>query len=248
MSEAKDTAQPEKDFVKAFEMAIETINQQGGDKVVWLRDYLHSPVHEHLSFVFGNKVYSVIIDNKGLIEKELVQKQQDFCKANNLTPAVFAVDITDDGIFKPRGKGWNLFESYGMQPINPESLATDKKIEMSDWEVHDLAVKTACHQLRESGKLVATYQTHPLVYPAIWMGDSEEPEEWVVVQGVRATDEVKALEVPDETEAELRSKGKAGYVTTVVLAALDDAEDKKLYRGDNIQTTLLGFQKVHPQE
>ena len=45
------------------------------------------------------------------------------------------------GEWQPTEAGWGLVDPNSEKSIDPTSLVTDEKIEMTEWELHDFAVQ-----------------------------------------------------------------------------------------------------------
>ena len=85
----------------------------------------------------------------------------------------------------PEEGGWGLVDAETMEPVDPVSLVTDEKIEMTDWEIQDMAVQVVRDHLEKRDYELMSWQSNPDVDPSIWfVGESREPE-WVVVRAAR---------------------------------------------------------------
>jgi hypothetical protein len=71
------------------------------------------------------------------------------------------------------------------RPIDPASLVTEKNIEMTPWEVHDLAVQVVRDQLENEGFELMSWQGNPKVDPSIWFVGKTKKPEWVVVRSAK---------------------------------------------------------------
>lgn len=61
--------------------------------------------------------------------------------------------------------------------IDPVTLVTDERIEMTRWELHDLVVQIVRNYLEQKGHRLMSWQGNPDVDPAIWfVGDSDRPQ------------------------------------------------------------------------
>ena len=85
----------------------------------------------------------------------------------------------------PDKKGWGLIDSMTKITVDPYQLVTEEKIELTSWELHDMAVQVVRDYLIKQCYQIMSWQGNPDVDPAIWfVGDSTGPE-WVVVRATR---------------------------------------------------------------
>ena len=77
--------------------------------------------------------------------------------------------------------GWGLIRQESGKAINPLDLITDEKIEMSGWEVHDMAVNVVRTYLEKERYKLMSWQGNPDVCSAIWFIDRSGKPEWAVV-------------------------------------------------------------------
>jgi len=63
-------------------------------------------------------------------------------------------------------------------------MLTEAPVEMTDWEVHDLAVNVVRQELEKEGRQIMSSQGNPNVDPSLWFVGDDGPE-WVVVRAVR---------------------------------------------------------------
>jgi hypothetical protein len=54
------------------------------------------------------------------------------------------------------------------RPVDPRALVTDERIEMTDWELHDMAVQVVREHLQQQGFELMSWQGNPEVDPSIW--------------------------------------------------------------------------------
>jgi hypothetical protein len=70
-------------------------------------------------------------------------------------------------------------------PIDPVVPVTDKKIEMTPWELRDMAVQVVRDYLEKQKYQLMFWQGNPEVDPAIWFVGDSKGSEWVVVRAIR---------------------------------------------------------------
>ena len=78
--------------------------------------------------------------------------------------------------------GWGLLDAATRKPISPVELVSDQKIEMTPWEVHDMAVQIVRDYLANEGFELMSWQGNPEVDPSIWfIGETKGPVMTVAV-------------------------------------------------------------------
>ena len=148
----------------------------------------------------------------------------------------------------PDCPGWGLIDARTRATINPISLVTDEKIEMTAWELQDFAVQVVRDHLLKEGYKLMSWQGNPNVDPAIWfVGDSKAPE-WVVVRTVRYPE--KDAKRPDnwiDIAQGCAKLGKIGHFASVAFASTDqkfatDGEEAiPLWRGHGVHVSYPGL-------
>jgi len=139
-----------------------------------------------------------------------------------------------------RGRNWD--------PIDPVALLTDERIEMTDWELHDLAVQVVRDELQKVGKELMSWTGDPSIDPAIWFVGDTGPE-WVVVRAARYSAPKENLPANWKQIAEHCAKlGKEGTFLSVSVANAHDAFDpsaaappEPLWRGHKMNVRFEGL-------
>ena len=154
----------------------------------WLRAHPYPPFLEHLSFRLGNQLFFVRIE-------DVDGKAQGPGTIRGLAAA--ARDGNGHACILPMKKklfggswvadmpGWGLLNAETRKPINPVSLVTEEKIEMTPWEVHDMAVQVVRDYLQKEGFELMSWQGNPEVDPSIWFVGKTRKPEWVVVRSAK---------------------------------------------------------------
>ncbi|MBI4697145.1 MAG: hypothetical protein HY749_24335 [Gammaproteobacteria bacterium] len=151
----------------------------------WLRAHPYPPFLEHLSFRLGNQLFFVRIEDvegkvigpgslRGikLVAKETNGRACTLPMKRNLINQNWAAD-------RP---GWGLLDAETGDPLNPIDLVSAMNIEMSTWEVQDMAVQVVRDYIGGQGFQLMSWQANPAVDPSIWfLGKSRNPE-WVIVR------------------------------------------------------------------
>ena len=154
----------------------------------WLRAHPYPPFLEHLSFRLGNQLFFVRIE-------DVDGKAQGPGTIRGLAAA--ARDGNGHACILPMKKklfsgswvadmpGWGLLNAETRKPINPVSLVTEEKIEMTPSEVHDMAVQVVRDYLQKEGFELMSWQGNPEVDPSIWFVGKTRKPEWVVVRSAK---------------------------------------------------------------
>lgn len=167
---------------------IHLSKQVDGGIQSWLRAHPYPPFLEHLSFRLGNQLFFVRIE-------DVDGKAQGPGTIRGLAAA--ASDGNGHACILPMKKklfggswvadmpGWGLLNAETRKPINPVSLVTEEKIEMTPSEVHDMAVQVVRDYLQKEGFELMSWQGNPEVDPSIWFVGKTRRPEWVVVRSAK---------------------------------------------------------------
>jgi hypothetical protein len=142
----------------------------------------------HLSFRLGNQLFFVrlrtqIINVYGPGTHESLLAVAKESKGHACIMPMRRTGNGDEWI--PDMPGWGLVDATTKNPFNPVSLVTDEKIEMTPFEIHDMAVQVVKEYIEKKGYELMSYQGNPEIDPSIWfIGDTKGPE-YVVVRAVR---------------------------------------------------------------
>jgi hypothetical protein len=154
----------------------------------WLRAHPYPPFLEHLSFRLGNQLFFIRVeDAEGKVQgpgnpQGFITAARD---ANGRACVLPMKKKPFGGDWVADMPGWGLLDAETRKPIDPVALVTEKKIEMTRWEVHDMAVQVVRDYLDEQGFELKSWQGNPKVDPSIWfIGKTNQPE-WVVVRSAK---------------------------------------------------------------
>jgi len=244
-----DMHEVSKEFAFCWQAAGRHLGNQTQDAPLsWLKADLNPPFLEHLSFRIGNQLFFVRIED---VENQLTIPGSrnglisiaDGCKG---AACLMQMRKSGDG-WLPYNTGWGLIDFRTGLPLNPVDLVTDKKIEMTDWELHDFAVQIVRDYVdNKLGKKMMSFQGNPGVDPSIWFIGDSGPE-YIVVRAARYPDQ--KAEVPTnirEIESRCKQMSNTGYFASVALAAADSNFDTEtpqpLWRGYGMFVNFEGIQ------
>jgi len=132
---------------------IHLSKQVDGGIQSWLRAHPCPPFLEHLSFRLGNQLFFVRIedvDGKAQGPGTLSGFATAARDANGHA-CVMPMKKLSGGSWVADTPSWGLLNAESRKPINPVSLVTEEKIEMTPWELHDMAVQVVRDYLEKEG-------------------------------------------------------------------------------------------------
>lgn len=196
-------------------------------RISWLRVDLNPPFLEHLSFQLGNQLFFL----------RLMDVDDNLETPGNLSGLLYIAEEchghaclmpmkkSPDG-WKAHAQGWGLVDATTRLSLDPTSLISSEKIEMSEWEVLDFAVQMVRNHLTNKlGYEIMSFQCNPSLDPSIWFVGDNGPE-WVVVRAVRYPDLDASMPPNIKNIAKnCIRQGKVGHFASVSVANSEDAFD-----------------------
>lgn len=146
--------------------------------------------------------------------------------------------------------GWGLLDAETRDPIDPVSLVTDEAIEMTPWEVHDLAVQVVRTYLKEQGFQLMSWQGNPEVDPSIWFVGTTGKPEWVVVRAVKYP--ANRADRPGNWETiahDCAAKSTTGHFASIAVVSVDQPFQARneasvpLWRGHGMHVRFTGLEQ-----
>jgi hypothetical protein len=179
MQEMSDT------FFPCWKAACIHLNKQvDGGIQSWLRAHPYPPFLEHLSFRLGNQLFFVRVEDvDGKVDGPGgLRGLAAVARAANGRACILPMKQLASGAWEADAPGWGLLDAETGKPIDPVALVTDEKIEMTPWEVHDMAVQVVRDYLVGQQFQLMSWQGNPEVDPSIWFVGKTKKPEWVVVR------------------------------------------------------------------
>lgn len=230
---------------------------------IWLKNELRPPFLEHLSFRLGNQLFFIRIED---MENRLdvpgtrhgLQRIADACMGH----ACLMPMLKRSGQWVPASSDWGLVsipetkvlpphpDAYGLHialrhglPINPPSLVTSEKIEMTDWELQDFAVQIVRNNL--PADKVMSWNVDPDVAPSLWFVGDQGPE-WAIIKAVRyPANDASLPHNVDQIARSCSPLSRRGNFAVVSMAAAGDTfEPLPLYRGHEMLVSYQGMRKL----
>jgi hypothetical protein len=237
------------EFKRCWLAAARHLDAQGQGSLSWLRDDCNPPFLEHLSFRIGNQLFFIRVeDADGRLEepgnRDGLQAVAKGCGGHGCLMPM----RNRAGVWTPDRPGWGIVEAKSGKLVDPVTLVSDELIEMTAWELHDLAVLIVRNHLEQAGRKLMTWTSHPSINPAIWFVGDSGPE-WVVVGVARYPQrEIKPPENWQQIAASVAHTGNVGHFAPVVVANADDAFDPSgsipvtpLWRGHRMRVWFNGL-------
>ncbi|MBX7492058.1 hypothetical protein K3163_02410 [Qipengyuania sp. 1NDW9] len=210
----------------------------------WLKANPHPPFLEHLSFILGNQVYFVrtedVDDNVEVPGTRAGLRK--IAEGWNGHACLMPMLQTENG-WRPVQEDWGLIDLRTNHPIDPLTLATHEKIEVTDWELADFAVKVVRDWLVAEGRSIMSSQSDPDVEPSIWFVGDEGPE-WVIVRAARYPE--KVAEIPDNWTSVARECAHLSHLGNFANVAFDCADNPgtPIIRGEAAEAEFGGLQPL----
>lgn len=224
----------------------------------WLRAHPYPPFMEHLSFRLGNQLFFVQVEDVDGKVRGPGNPQGSITAArlaNGRACVLPMKKALSGGAWEADVPGWGLLDASTRKPIDPFVLVNDQKIEMTPWEVHDMAVQVVRDHLATQGFELMSWQGNPEVDPSIWfIGKSKRPE-WVVVRSAKFP--ASCAEQPNNWQriADRCSKlSTTGHFASVVVMSgeqpLESSEEAPvpLWRGHGMHVSYSGLQPYATSE
>lgn len=246
---------PSQEFEQAWLSAGRFLASKGGEGQKWIRDNLNLPIIEHLSFVIGSQLFFVFVEAAEVNFKYSQNLFLDACSQANATPCLMPMRkrITS---YEPIAHGWGLVNAITGDLVDPFEMVSDELIEMTDWELHDFAIrKVVVSHLEQKGFNVFSTQSALNIDPSIWF-EADGKHFWVVVRAARHPQKTVAMpQNINEIEKEFSTVGQGGYFAPVVVLSADEplpldpeadlnGNYLPLYRGHAMFVDFEGIQKL----
>mgnify|MGYP000953335780 CR=1 FL=1 len=176
-------------FFPCWEAAAEHLDRQveGGIRS-WLRAHPYPPVLEHLSFRLGNQLFFIRVEDVDAKVPGPGSRRGLSTIASGANGHACILPMKRrffGGAWVPDQPSWGLLDAASGRAIDPAALVTDRNIEMSDWELQDMAVQVVRGHLEQQGFELMSWQGNPQVDPSIWFVGASGRPEWMVVRATR---------------------------------------------------------------
>lgn len=236
------------EFARSWQAAGMHIERTAGERLdAWLRAHLNPPFLEHLSFRLGNQLFFLRVeDEDGHVEGPGSLRGLLSVAEGSNGHACLMPMRKRGGEWTAAQPGWGLLDAKTKKPIDPPAEISDKKIEMTDWELQDFAVQIVRQQIEKEGYEMMSWQSNPGVDPSVWFVGNDGPE-WVIVKTARYPEKDAQLPANWRSVAEncARMSKRGNFASVSVACMTTISEGGKLYRGYPLVTNYAGLTPIH---
>lgn len=239
------------EFARCWQAAGQHVEKQvQGPIRSWLKATLDPPFLEHLSFRLGNQLFFIRLEDADQRLEVPGTRQGLMAIARGCKGVACLMPMHRKGnSWQPSLPSWGLIDVETRKPVDPVALVTEEKIEMTPWELHDMAVQVVRDYLKKEGFQLMSAQGNPAVDPSIWfVGKSEKPE-WVVVRSAKFP--VNSAERPRNWAAIAENCARMsanGHFASVVVVSVDQPFQSSveaplpLWRGYGMHVRFIGLE------
>lgn len=214
------------------------------DNFYWIKTQWTFPYFDHLSFAYKNQIFSVLGGVANKIDLQSMRIQRDAAQRYRLIPCIFPVNLQT---MQPVYDGWGLIHSRTLQRIFPETMATQEKILLSEWELNDFCIQIVREDLAKQGETILSFCPLPEINPQIWFEDNEGRRSWIIVRLFSAHETISSDAYLSTCEKDPRLKNYDGFFAGVKLVnGLDFGS--ALYRGQPVSYNYRGLERIHKAE
>ena len=232
------------DFLSCWSAAgahLSEINELGRKR--FIRASLMPIVLEHLSFILGNQIFFIHVCD---VNNEVQPPSSiDGCiyaaGLANGVPCILEMQKDENGDWMPLNEGWGLKHAETKQLVDPQHYMTNKDVEITDWEVADVAILRVVREIEESGGTILSTNSDPNVHPSVFFVDEDEIPKFVIVIAARYPNEPELDEgLIEKIREGVSGFAKSGYIAEVTLVSADDPFDSNAKENGNYLPLLRG--------
>jgi hypothetical protein len=199
------------------------LSAQGQGAINWLKATPTPPFLEHLSFRLGNQLFFVRVED--IDEVEIGPGNRggviSIAEGTGGHACIIYMKLDRTGEWRPATSGWGLLKVEDEGMIDPPSLISEELIEISEWEMQDIAVQVVRGILEDQGHTVESWQGSPHLNPSIWYRKNGV-RTWVIVRSCKYPEQQGTL--PSEVMSlrqKFEAQGFLGEYGLVSLSSLD---------------------------
>ena len=240
-------------FHACWYAAAAHLSAQGQDSINWLKATPASPFLEHLSFRLGNQLFFVRVED---IDEVVIGPGNrggviSIAEGTGGHACIIYMKRHGTGEWRPVTSGWGLLSIKDEGVIDPPSLISEELIEISEWEMQDMAVQVVRGILEDQGHKVESWQGSPHLNPSIWYL-KDGVRTWVIVRPCKYPEQQGKLpsEVMSLTQ-KFEAQGFLGECGLVSLSSLDKnleagsaVEKRAIFRGHMVSAQFRGLLSI----
>lgn len=234
-------------FSEAWLSAAKHLQNQGGERIKWLRADLNPPLAEHLSFFIGNQLIFVFVGVDDVLGPSSRSLFLEAAKEAKAIPAIFRVKHNGTE-YQPMLKGWGLLHAQTRRLLDPTDLVLDELIEISDWEVHDFALQVLVNFIQEKGDVIISKQSSLHNDPSIWFRDDNGASYIIVRSGRYPLQEALRPKNIYKIVHSCKPRSLFGYFASVTVANIDQQYTNDLLplnRGQGMAVRFTGLESLY---
>ena len=226
------------EFVECHTEIAEYLRLQGQRQISWLY-FASFPTPVHISFRLGNQIFFVRFQdvNNELHVPGHMEGFLAICEGFKCFPCILPIRKSLKG-WTAENSGWGLIDARTNKPLDPFSLISDEKIEMSEHEIHEAAVTHVHEQFLEKtmGYQVTRWIKDPILNPSVSFLNYRNEECHVIVGVSHSSEPLKDIRLYMDTMHSALSRrpdSKVYFASVQVLSSYDDFKNPTmpLYRG-----------------
>ena len=203
------------------------------------------PWLEHLCFNLGNQIFFVCIEDVDGQLKTPTDASHCIHAASLIdgVPCVMSMKL-EDGRWQPTIEGWGLIHAKTGEVVNPSSYVTPAKVEISDWELQDLAVGYVCDYIKHEGGTIESRNPDSKIFPSLFYS-KDGVQKFAGVFAARHP-RTASLELGQLDQIRQQTNYEGSYAVVTVASEWDafDPEDTvgfPLRRGDGLLFRMDGL-------
>jgi len=198
---------------------------------------------DHLSFIMGNQLFFVHVnDSAARVEApSTIEACIHAAELGNGVPCKLTMKRSSDGLWEPVDSDWGLRHAISDRVVRPQEFFTNEDIEISDWEVLDIANRRIIGEIERSNGTVLSFNSDPNVNPSIYFIDEHEAPHFVIVSVARYPFEPRLDQSKiDEVKSGVAGFSTSGFHAQVTIVAQGDPFDPHAVNNGNYLPLIRG--------
>lgn len=239
-----DYKEPSKEFAHCWRAAgTHLSNVVGFGKKRFIRSNLTPILLDHLSFMLGNQIFFVHVydADKAVQSPSSVEACVYVADLGNGVPCVMSMREDSEGNWFPVDDGWGLRHAKTGLHIEPQDYMRDEDVEISDWEVSDIANRRVIDAIKESGGTILSVNSDPKINPSIYFLDQNETPHFVIVAAERYPNNPQIDgDLIDRVKQSVEGFSRSGFLAEVTLVSVNERFDPDAKDNGNYLPLLRG--------
>ncbi len=235
-------------FIDAWRAGGEHLQNYFGESLKWINPSPFNSMGTHLTFILKKTLFFVFVDMEG---SDFIHRRElflHFSRNADAVPLSLPMSYQNKQWLPSYGES-GLLNAFTGENLNPCDIASDEKVEMSDWEVYDFSVQIVSNYISENIGDVKNAQSNPEIFPAIWF-ETDSQISYVIVSAVRYP--VRRAPSPDNMNEIVhlpQLSGFSGFFASVGICHSDQLKAENtavlpLWRGDAMYSNFPGIEEI----